>query len=90
MRLFGTFAPTVAKAVLNYEDGTSDTIVPTEGYVLFEISPDHYPRGQRPVRIVGYDGQGREVGRSPFNPGLAGLYPCLKPKAYGYGVKQCP
>ena len=25
VRLFGTFAPTVAKAVLNYEDGTSDT-----------------------------------------------------------------
>ena len=90
VRLFGMFAPSVAKAVLNYEDGTSDELVPTEGFVLTEISPNHYPRGHRPVSIVGYDANGRKVGQSPFNPHLAGLYPCLKPKAYGYGVKQCP
>ena len=90
VRLFGTVAPTVTTVKLNYQDGSTDTITPTEGFVLTEIASSHYPRGHRLVTAVGYDKNGREVGRSTFRPETPGFYPCAKPKNYGYGVKQCP
>jgi hypothetical protein len=53
VRLFGTFAPAVARVVINYQDGTSDTLVPTEGFMLREIGPEHYRIGHRVVSVTG-------------------------------------
>lgn len=90
VRLFGIVAPTVATVELRYQDGTTDTIEPTQGFVLEEISSSHYPRGNRIVKAVGYNRSGRAVGQSTYRPDTRALYPCTKPKDYGYGVKQCP
>lgn len=90
VRVFGLVAATVATVTLHYEDGTTDTIEPTQGFVLEEIPASHYPRGHRLVSAVGQDKDGRVVGRSPFRPDAPGLYPCKEPRSYGYGVRQCP
>lgn len=90
VRLFGLVAPNVATVTLNYQDGTTGRIEPTQGFVLAEIPASHYPKGHRLVSTVGYDQNGHVVGRSPFQPDTPGLYPCKEPQSYGYGVKQCP
>jgi hypothetical protein len=90
VRVFGPVAANVATVTLNYQDGTTDTIMPTQGFVLEEIPASHYPKGHRLVSTVGYDQNGHVVGQSPFQPDTPGLYPCNEPKSYGYGVKQCP
>ena len=39
---------------------------------------------------AGLDATGRTVGNTSFDVARRDLYPCRRPRNYGYGVKMCP
>jgi hypothetical protein len=40
--------------------------------------------------LVGYNAVGRQVSTRRITGSQRGLYPCTKPKNYGFGVTMCP
>jgi hypothetical protein len=88
--LSGRVARRVARVELLYEDGARETVTPKDGFMLREIGSRHYQLGHRLVRAVGLDAAGRVVGKQTFDGTQRDLYPCAKPRPYGYGVTMCP
>jgi hypothetical protein len=88
--LFGQAKPEVATVELRYENGESQQLTPSDGFVLTEITPAHYRRGTRLVSALALDASGKAIYTVRFQPQSTGLYPCKKPVAMGYGVKTCP
>jgi hypothetical protein len=88
--LSGEAAPSVARLELRYQDGVSQIVTPKDGFVLIEIGQNHYRLGHRLVRAAGLDATGRTVGNTSFDVARRDLYPCRRPRNYGYGVKMCP
>jgi hypothetical protein len=80
----------VAAIELRYQDGSSEQIVPTDGFALHEITPQHYAPGKRLVSALALDGSGHVLHQQAFQPQAHGTYPCSKPVARGYGVESCP
>ena len=80
----------VASVELRYEDGSSERIRPTDGFVLTEVRAAHYPRGHRLALAIAYDRDGRELQRQTFDTRSTGTYPCEKPVDIGKGVMSCP
>jgi hypothetical protein len=87
---FAQTKPSVAKVEFRYQDGSRETITPTEGFVLHEIGSRHYPRGHRLVDALALSSTGKTLFRQPFDPQQPGVYPCYKPIPRGYGIKSCP
>jgi len=87
---FDQAKPQVATIVLRYQDGESEHLTPTEGFVLHEITPAHYKRGARLVAALALDRSGHPIYTQRFRPQEWGVYPCKKPVDRGYGVKTCP
>jgi hypothetical protein len=88
--LTGEVARTVGSVQLRFQDGSRVTIKPKEGFVLAKLAPTHYGLGRRLVSAVGLDESLNPVGSAAFQPAQPDVYPCTKPKNYGYGVTRCP
>jgi hypothetical protein len=88
--LFGQAKPEVATVELRYQNGDSEQLTPSDGFVLTEITPAHYKPGTRLVSAQALDASGKAIYTERFRPQDAGLYPCKKPIDRGYGVKTCP
>lgn len=87
--LAGRVRSDVAIYELRYEDGTIERLNPVEGFILHEITPEHYPRGHRLDRVRALDREGQELARQSIGTGAA-LYPCQRPIDIGHGVMACP
>jgi hypothetical protein len=82
----------VTAVELEYEDGERQALRPVDGFLLYVIPPDHYPRGHRVERLVFRDTAGRELGAKDVDTDAKGIYPCAKSEEIdlGYGAKVCP
>jgi hypothetical protein len=82
--------PVVGRVELRFQDGTRTELHPVEGFVLYSIPASHWPRGHRLTAAIAYSSAARQLMRQTFDPGLPGVYPCLKPRPLGAGLKACP
>lgn len=87
-----TVPETVTKVELLFQDGDRIEVEPVEGFVLYAVPSEHYPRGRRLEAIVSRDASGHEVERVKVKAGTPGLYPCKKTEEIDLGVGQtiCP
>jgi len=88
--LNGTVGSDVAKVEARFEDGDRVELTPKRGYLLWPVPARHYPVGTRLVELLGLDAEGQQVASRKMPSDSRGLYPCTKPKDYGYGVSMCP
>lgn len=82
--------PQVARVEARFQDGERISLYPRQGYLVWPIPSRHYPRGRRLSELLAYSNAGHVMQRQRMATDAPGLYPCAKPKAYGYGVSQCP
>ena len=80
----------VAWIEARFQDGDRIELVPREGFLIWPIPSRYYPLGHRLEEIVAFDAGGHVVDRQRVSTTERGLYPCEKPKDYGYGVQMCP
>jgi hypothetical protein len=88
--LFGEVAANIHRVKLVFSDGRSERVKAHEGYLLTALPARSYARGHRLRAAIGQDAQGHAVFKQPFQTNIRDMYPCAKPKAYGYGVTMCP
>ena len=65
-------------------------MVPKDGYLIWPIPSRYYPLGHRLEELVAFDAGGTAIARQRVSTTERGMYPCDKPKDYGYGVQMCP
>ena len=82
--------PEVATIELRYQNGESERLTPTDGFVLTEITPAHYKLGTRLVAAVALNRGGKAIYTQRYQPKSVGVYPCQTPTNLGHGVKACP
>lgn len=82
----------VAEIDVRYQDGEGAVVPVVEGMVLYEIPPEHFPRGHRPNLLIARTADGRELARRRQETDVYGAYPCDKPVPlpHGSGEKACP
>lgn len=80
----------VAAVELRYQNGESERLTPTDGFLLTEIKPAHYKLGTRLVAAVALDRSGKAIYTQHYQPNGIGTYPCKKPINKGHGIKACP
>jgi len=80
----------VARVEARFQDGERIELEPREGYLLWPIPSRHYPLGHRLKELVALDASGRAIARQRIRTNEHGLYPCAKPKNYGYDTYMCP
>jgi hypothetical protein len=80
----------VAKVEARFEDGDTIELTPKEGYLIWPIPSRHYPLGHRLEKLVAFDAGGQVIARQNVSTTERGLYPCEKPKDYGYNTQMCP
>jgi hypothetical protein len=80
----------VARVEVRFEDGERIELTPKQGYLVWPIPSRHYPRGHRLNELIAFDASGRRIARRRLPTNEPGLYPCSKPKSYGYDVSMCP
>jgi hypothetical protein len=82
----------VAEIEVRYEDGERAVVPVVEGMALYEIPPEHFPRGHRPNLLIARAADGRELARRRQETNAYGAYPCKHPVAipHGYGETACP
>lgn len=85
-----TVSKKIARVEAEFADGARIELTPKQGYLVWPIPARHYPLGHRLTRLVGYDSAGHEIATQRISNNQRGLYPCTKPKNYGYGVSMCP
>lgn len=85
-----TLDPRAHRVQLRFQDGHHITLTPRHGYLIWPIPRSHYPPGHRLEEVDFYGAHGRQIGATNFEPAVRALYPCAKPKNYGYGLKMCP
>jgi hypothetical protein len=75
-----------------FQDGTRVQLTPKDGYLLWAVPASHWQLGHRIVSLVEYDRAGRVLVRDHVQApaGQRDVYPCAKPRSYGYGVTMCP
>ena len=80
-----------ASVELLFADGDRVRLDTVEGFLLYEIPPEHYPVGHRLVELVGFDATGRELERRAVEPSR-GVYPCAEEDEIelGFDVSICP
>jgi hypothetical protein len=86
----GTVGKRVAWVEARFQDGDRIELKPKEGYLIWPIPSRYYPRGRRLGVLVAFDASGRAIAREGMSPNSPALYPCAKPKNYGYGTSMCP
>jgi hypothetical protein len=80
-----------AAVELRYEDGDSLRLDTVDGFLLYEVPPEHHALGHRLTELVGYDATGRELERRSLEPSR-GVYPCRDEDELdlGFGLSICP
>jgi hypothetical protein len=58
----------VAAVRIRFADGTTETLQPTRGYVLYAAPLDRLTKATGAIAAEGLDGDGRVVGRVSFEP----------------------
>ncbi|MGH2972141.1 MAG: hypothetical protein ACRDNM_00765 [Gaiellaceae bacterium] len=64
----GQVAPKVAHVILNFADGSTQQIAPTDGYVLVALGHQHLQAGQTLVEAVAVDANGKVLARERLAP----------------------
>jgi len=90
MLFFGQVTSAVSAVELRFEDGSSERVKAIDGFVLTEVRPGHYARGDRLELVIALDRGGQELQRQTFDTRSTGTYPCEKPVDIGSGVMSCP
>lgn len=85
-----TIDPDAARVEVSFQDGNHTILVPKEGYLFWPIPRRHYLPGHRINRLVTYNAQGDKLQVLNVRTDIRALYPCKKPKNYGYGLSMCP
>jgi len=80
----------VVKVEASFEDGDTVELTPKEGYLIWPIPSRHYPLGHRLEELVALDAAGQAIAKQRVSTTAPALYPCEKPKDYGYDVQMCP
>jgi hypothetical protein len=80
----------VARVVAHFQDGERVGLTPRDGYLLWPIPARHYRPGHRLDHVDAYDASGSLIEAHPVATDVRALYPCRKPKDYGYGLIMCP
>jgi hypothetical protein len=80
----------VARVEARFQDGDRVGLIPKRGYLIWPIPSRHYALGHRLEQLIAYNDYGHPIARRREPTNVPGLYPCAKPKRYGYGVVQCP
>jgi hypothetical protein len=80
----------IARVEARFADADRIELTPKDGYLVWPIPARHYPLGHRLTELVGYNAAGRQISTRQITGSQRGLYPCTKPKNYGYGVSMCP
>jgi hypothetical protein len=80
----------VARVEARFEDGDRVQFEPKQGYLIWVIPSRHYRLGHRLDQLVAFDASGGRISSRRFQTNAPALYPCTKPKSYGYGVSMCP
>jgi hypothetical protein len=80
----------IVRVEARFADGDRAELTPKDGYLVWPIPAHHYPLGHRLTKLIGYDNAGRMIATRQITDSQRGLYPCTKPKNYGYGVSMCP
>jgi hypothetical protein len=80
----------IARVEARFEDGDRVELVPKDGYLIWPIPSRYYPLGHRLEELVAFDAGGTAIARQRVSTTERGMYPCDKPKDYGYGVQMCP
>jgi hypothetical protein len=83
-------ATNVARVTAHFQDGEQIHLAPKNGYLLWPILARHYPPGHRLDHLNAYNASGSLIASQPIAPNVRALYPCNKPKNYGYGLTMCP
>ena len=84
------YSKKITRVEARFADGDRVELTPKDGYLIWPIPARHYPLGHRLTELVGYNSAGRQVATKGISSNQRGLYPCTKPKNYGYGVSMCP
>jgi hypothetical protein len=82
--------PVVSRVSLHFQDGSEISLQPVDGYVLYDIPLEHWPRGHRLTLAVAYDAKGRKRAQQKFDPLERGTYSCAKQVPIGAGMTACP
>lgn len=80
----------ITRVEARFADGDRIQLTPKDGYLIWPIPARHYPPGHRLTELVGYDAAARPIATHKISSNQRGIYPCKKPKNYGYGVTMCP
>jgi hypothetical protein len=62
--LTGQVPPPVASVRVTFADGTSTSVPPISGFVVYAIPGEHVVDGRVFVELAAYDASGRELDRS--------------------------
>jgi hypothetical protein len=73
-----------------FADGDRIELNPKDGYLVWPIPARHYAIGHRLDELIAYNTAGRQIATKRISTNERALYPCTKPKNYGYGVTMCP
>jgi hypothetical protein len=85
-----TLDPRTRRVELRFQGGDHVTLTSRSGYLMWPIPPRDYPPGHRLEEVDLYGPHGSQIGAKTFDPAVRALYPCRRPKNYGYGLKVCP
>jgi hypothetical protein len=85
-----TIDPNATRVDAFFQDGDRVTLTPKHGYLVWPIPRRHYAPGHRLDRLVTYHGNGDRWLSIKIAPNIRDLYPCARPKDYGYGLIMCP
>ena len=85
----------VARVEARFEDGDRIELTPKEGYLkegylLWPIPSRHFPLGHRLEALISFDANGKQITSQNVNTKEPAVYPCKKPKDYGYHTLLCP
>jgi hypothetical protein len=70
--VMGQVRPDLVRVEIGYADGTETTVVPTRGYVLYEIPAEHIAKGREAVTATAFDRDGKAVPTWSFRPPQGG------------------
>lgn len=70
--VMGQVRPDLVRVEIGFADGTTTTVVPTRGYVLYAVPAEHIAEGKEAVTATGYDREGNAVPTWSFRPKQGG------------------
>lgn len=66
--VMGQVRPGLVRVEIGYADGTTTSVEPTRGYVLYEVPEEHLAKGKEALTATGFDREGNAVPTWSFRP----------------------